>query len=39
VTPDFAKEIMADGFSTDVGTVVSEVERVLILLKEMGVGK
>jgi 5-methyltetrahydrofolate--homocysteine methyltransferase len=39
VTPDFAKEIMADGFSTDVGTVVSEVERVLVLLKEMGIGK
>ena len=39
VTPDFAKEIMADGFSTDVGTVVSEVERVIVLLKEMGIEK
>ncbi len=37
VTPDFAREIQADGYSTDVGTVVSEVERVLILLKESGV--
>ncbi len=36
VTPDFARDIMADGYSTDVGTVVSEIERVLILLKEAG---
>lgn len=33
VTPDFAREIQADGFSTDVGTVVSEMERVIVLLK------
>jgi len=32
VTPEFAKEIQADGFSTDVGTVMSEVERVLSIL-------
>lgn len=32
VTPDFAREIQADGFSTDVGTVVSEMERVIALL-------
>ncbi len=32
VTPDFATEIKADGYSTDVGTVVSEMERVLALL-------
>lgn len=33
VTPEFAKEIAADGFSTDVGTVVSEMERVIHLLE------
>ena len=33
VTPDFAREIHADGFSTDVGTVVSEMERVIALLE------
>jgi 5-methyltetrahydrofolate--homocysteine methyltransferase len=33
VTPDFAREIEADGFSTDVGTVVSEMERVIALLQ------
>lgn len=33
VTPEFAKEITADGFSTDVGTVVSEVERVIAILE------
>ncbi len=33
VTPDFAREILADGFSTDVGTVVSEMERVIALLE------
>ncbi|MBU6375552.1 MAG: homocysteine S-methyltransferase family protein [Bdellovibrionales bacterium] len=33
VTPDFAREIAADGFSTDVGTVVSEMERVIALLE------
>ena len=33
VTPEFAREIHADGFSTDVGTVVSEMERVLEILK------
>ncbi|MEN9722088.1 MAG: hypothetical protein RJB38_74 [Pseudomonadota bacterium] len=33
VTPDFAREIQADGFSTDVGTVVSEMERVIALLE------
>jgi len=32
VTPEFARDIQADGFSTDVGTVVSEMERVLALL-------
>lgn len=32
VTPDFAREITADGFSTDVGTVVSEMERVLAVM-------
>lgn len=32
VTPEFAREIQADGFSTDVGTVVSEMERVLAIL-------
>jgi len=37
VTPDFAREIGADGYSTDVGTVVSEVERALVILKEAGV--
>ena len=37
VTPDFAREIMADGYSTDVGTVVSEVERVLSILNAAGV--
>ncbi len=36
VTPEFAKEIQADGYSTDVGTVVSEVERVLVILKAAG---
>ncbi|MEO5668601.1 MAG: homocysteine S-methyltransferase family protein [Bdellovibrionota bacterium] len=36
VTPDFAREIGADGYSTDVGTVVSEVERALLILKEAG---
>lgn len=33
VTPEFAREIQADGYSTDVGTVVSEVERVISILK------
>ncbi len=37
VTPEFARDIKADGYSTDVGTVVSEVERVLVILKEAGV--
>lgn len=37
VTPDFAREIQADGFSTDVGTVVSEMERVIVLLAAAGV--
>ena len=32
VTPEFAREIQADGYSTDVGTVVSEIEKVLALL-------
>ncbi|MBC7384588.1 MAG: cobalamin B12-binding domain-containing protein, partial [Cryobacterium sp.] len=32
VTPEFAREIEADGFSTDVGTVVSEMERVIAVL-------
>jgi 5-methyltetrahydrofolate--homocysteine methyltransferase len=32
VTPDFAREIQADGYSTDVGTVVSEMERVIAVL-------
>lgn len=32
VTPEFAREIQADGYSTDVGTVVSETERVITLL-------
>ena len=32
VTPEFAREIKADGFSTDVGTVVSEMERVIQIL-------
>jgi 5-methyltetrahydrofolate--homocysteine methyltransferase len=32
VTPDFAREIQADGYSTDVGTVVSEMERVIAIL-------
>lgn len=36
VTPDFAREIQADGFSTDVGTVVSEMERVIALLEAAG---
>jgi len=35
VTPDFAREIQADGFSTDVGTVVSEMERVLAILNAL----
>lgn len=33
VTPEFAREIQADGFSTDVGTVVSEMERVIAILQ------
>ncbi len=33
VTPEFAKEIQADGYSTDVGTVVSEMERVIAILR------
>ena len=37
VTPDFAREIQADGYSTDVGTVVSEMERVLIILNAAGI--
>lgn len=36
VTPEFAREILADGFSTDVGTVVSEMERVLAILEATG---
>lgn len=32
VTPEFAREIQADGYSTDVGTVVSEMERVIAVL-------
>ena len=32
VTPEFAREIQADGFSTDVGTAVNEMERVIALL-------
>jgi 5-methyltetrahydrofolate--homocysteine methyltransferase len=35
VTPDFAKDIQADGYSTDVGTVVSEMERVIALLNSV----
>jgi 5-methyltetrahydrofolate--homocysteine methyltransferase len=35
VTPDFAKDIQADGYSTDVGTVVSEMERVITLLNSV----
>ena len=34
VTPDFAREIQSDGYSTDVGTVVSEFERVLAIFFE-----
>ncbi len=37
VTPEFAREIQADGYSTDVGTVVSEVERVIEILKASGI--
>lgn len=37
VTPEFAREIQADGYSTDVGTVVSEMERVLAILDAAGV--
>jgi 5-methyltetrahydrofolate--homocysteine methyltransferase len=37
VTPEFAREIQADGYSTDVGTVVSEMERILSLLEAAGV--
>jgi 5-methyltetrahydrofolate--homocysteine methyltransferase len=33
VTPEFARDIHADGFSTDVGTVVSEMERVIAVLQ------
>lgn len=36
VTPDFARDIHADGYSTDVGTVVSEMERALVLLRATG---
>jgi 5-methyltetrahydrofolate--homocysteine methyltransferase len=32
VTPEFAREIQADGYSTDVGTVVSEMEKVIAIL-------
>lgn len=32
VTPEFAREIEADGYSTDVGTVVSEMEKVIAIL-------
>jgi 5-methyltetrahydrofolate--homocysteine methyltransferase len=32
VTPEFARDISADGFSTDVGTVVSEMEKVIAIL-------
>ena len=35
VTPEFAREIHADGFSTDVGTVVSEMEKVIALLEAL----
>lgn len=38
VTPEFAREIQADGYSTDVGTVVSEVERVIAVLKAVDNG-
>lgn len=31
VTPEFAGEIQSDGYSTDVGTVVSEMERVIAI--------
>lgn len=31
VTPEFAADIQADGYSTDVGTVVSEMERVIAI--------
>ena len=37
VTADFAREIQADGYSTDVGTVVSEMERVLAILDAAGI--
>jgi len=33
VTPEFAREIQADGYSTDVGTVVSEIERTIAILR------
>lgn len=32
VTPEFARDIDADGYSTDVGTVVSEMEKVIAVL-------
>lgn len=32
VTPEFARDIDADGYSTDVGTVVSEMEKVIAIL-------
>lgn len=37
VTPEFAREIQADGFSTDVGTAVNEMERVIALLDALEV--
>ena len=36
VTPEFAREIQADGYSTDVGTVVSEMEKVIAILTATG---
>lgn len=35
VTPEFAREIEADGYSTDVGTAVNEMERVIALLEAL----
>jgi 5-methyltetrahydrofolate--homocysteine methyltransferase len=35
VTSEFATEIHADGYSTDVGTVVSEIEKVIAIFKAL----
>lgn len=37
VTPEFAAEIKADQYSVDVGTVVSDMERVLALMNAAGI--